>query len=307
MASYTITIYVEDITSVIAVFNKVRIYRSTTGTEAGRALYDTFNLVEGTSVYDWLDTSGAASYVAWFTYYNSYTFVESGYSDPIQYGSGESDYVPGFSFSTRTYPEEYSLSYDEKLSVDLIRTYIGDGKGVKRDYVSSSSPCLYENVSADGYTYKLSSPPGWPLKVSINNSDFTTLTEPVVNGYEFLTFSGTLIPTTSGSLDVWYENFRHSDREVFWVYQNALAPPYVSTSSFTEDMKCLCAAIMLLQQELGKLMGESSGSFNLQGELSFNPEPVLREKRELLAKLKSDLKALVDESVSTSITGVLID
>jgi hypothetical protein len=215
MSTYTITIYVEDLTSVMALFNKIRIYRSTTGTEAGRALYDTFSLSAGSSTYAWSDTLGNSSFVAWFTYYNSYTYTESGFSDPIQYGSGESDFVPGFSFVPRTFPEEYSLSYEEKLSVDVIRSYIGDDKKVKRDYISPTNSCFVDNVSTDGYTYKMASSPGWPLKISINNCSYTSLSEPLVNGYEYLTFSGTVVPTTSGIMDLWYEQFRHSDRRYF--------------------------------------------------------------------------------------------
>jgi hypothetical protein len=54
-------------------------------------------------------------------------------------------------------------------------------------------------------------------------------------------------------------------------------------------------------------MGETSGSFTLQGELSYNPEPLLRQKKEDLLELKKKLKEIVDEMVVATITGVRID
>jgi hypothetical protein len=64
---------------------------------------------------------------------------------------------------------------------------------------------------------------------------------------------------------------------------------------------------MLLQQEIAKLMGETSGSFSLQGEISYNPEPLLREKRALIEAIKKKLGELAGEVTTSFITGVRVD
>jgi len=54
-------------------------------------------------------------------------------------------------------------------------------------------------------------------------------------------------------------------------------------------------------------MGETSGSFILASELSYNPDSLLRNKRALLIDLEGKLKGLIDEAISVNIVGVRID
>lgn len=310
MATYTLTIYVEDISTVIQSFNQVRIYRSVTGNQADRALYSSFSLVSGQSTYEWTDSSGAAAYVAWFTYYNSSTLAESGYSDSMQYGAGDEEYVPGFSFSYATYPDEYSISYDDSVIVDNIRMHIGDPKSVKRDYVNPAAESLYANVANDYTTYILNEPPGWPFKVILDDVSYETLANPIVNGYEYLTFSGTTISTSSGVLDVWYENFRHSDREILHTYYNTDIPSPLTSANVTTEAKKLAAAIAILESELRNLMGSVDGSFAISGDTSFDPSSVLRARREDLNKLRTKLKDLIDDITDHgfyNLTGIRIE
>jgi len=305
MASFTLTISVTDITSVIALFDKVRVYRSVTGNEADRVLFDSFDLVAGQTTYTWTDLNALSTYVAWFTYFNSSTLAESGFSDPLQYGDASQEFVPGFGYLYTTYPVEYSLEFSEKQIVDDIRLLIGDRKQVKRDYVSIDTN--YENVSEDGTTYRFSDPPGWPLQVTLDGNEYTSLIEPVVNGYEFLTFSGTSISTVTGTLDVWWESFRNSDTQVFWAYINAIKPPWLSNAQFTTTIKTYVAAVSLLETELRNLMGQTSGSFRLDGELSYDPSSVLAERRKDLDDLRKQLDEILEDAVSGSFSGVRID
>ena len=306
MAIYLTTIYVEDIAGVILLFDSVRIYRSTSGSDIDRVLYDSFSLVAGQVAYEWIDNNGASSYVIWSTYFNSGTLAESSYSAPILYGEDTDRYVPGFNFISTTYPVEYSLTSDDIYAVDKIRFFVGDQKTVKRDYVSSNCSDGYVNVSDDGYSYQLTER-GWPLKVIKDGIEHISRTNPIVNDYSFLTFSGIQISTVSGILDVWYEGFRHSDRELFKIYNSASAPPRVTLVDFTDEMRIIVSSVGILKSEVSRLMGESTGSFNLQGELSYNPEPLIRQKREHIKDLEQQLAEMVSDTNQFLLTGVRLD
>ena len=71
---------------------RIRIYISTTGLEADRALHDTIPLDPDTSTY-YYDTTGTDTYVAWYTYYNVATTDESNFSGPIKFGTADQWYV----------------------------------------------------------------------------------------------------------------------------------------------------------------------------------------------------------------------
>ncbi|HEC67149.1 MAG TPA: hypothetical protein ENI23_17870 [bacterium] len=306
MASYVLTIFVPDISAVTALFDTIRIYRSTTGKVSDRTLYNTIALVVGTNSYDWTDASGESSYVVWFTYFNSTSLNEGGFSDSILYGTAGQKFMPGFSFSDATYPEEHSLYFTDQTTVDKIRDYIGDYKTVKRDYVSSTSGG-FERVSEDEYSYRLSDPPGWPLKVTLDSVAYTTLSDPVVDGYEFVTFSGNTISTVSGILDIWYESHRFSDREILKAYLSEPPPPPMTASTVTTNMLRLATSITLLEVELRQLMGSTAGSWNLQSELSYNPDPILRARQTDLVTLRKKLENLIDSTLLISMEGIRID
>ena len=73
------------------------------------------------------------------------------------------------------------------------------------------------------------------------------------------------------------------------------------------EMLRLSAAISIIREELVQLMGETSGSFTLVDELSYNPEPLLKQKRLLLKDLEGKLDELIDEAVAANVTGVRVD
>lgn len=302
-----LTIYISDTSAVLAAgYDSVKVYRSDyeTGYFSEITNASTRPAVTISSKYiNYEDNTYYGTSSAWYktSYYNSVSAAESSLSSATRGIAVEQTAL------VATYPAEQNLTSTDRYNVDRIRYYIGDEKKTNRDYVSSSCLAGYENVSADGTTYKIDSPKGWPLKVIKDSVEYTSRTNPAVVDYSFLTFSGTTISTISGTLDVWYESFRHSDREILDIFITTPEPAYMSTSTTTSEMYQISAAITILEMELRQLMGETSGSFTLQGELSYNPEPLLRQKKEDLLELKKKLKEIVDEMVVATITGVRID
>jgi len=298
-----ITVFVSSPDSTLASYDKIKIFRSNFEdgyfTEISTAITRP-SIVSTAKYYTFEDENGTSS--SWYktNYFNSSTLAESAISTASQGIEREEEYV------NPSYPVEITLTSSDEYYVDLIRTYIGDPRVIKRDYVSSTAGS-YDNVSADGLTYKLSDGRGWPTRVIKDSVEYTSTSNPQVHDYQFLTFSGTTISTASGVVDVWYENFRHSDREILKIYNDTPLPPYVTTVNATTEIYLLNAAIMLLQQEITQLMGETSGKFDLKGELSYDPEGLLKQKKSMIDSLRGKLKEVTDEAVTGSISGVRID
>lgn len=298
-----VTLYVENITSILTSYDSIKVYRSSY--EDGVFLEVTTDstrpvLTSSAAYYNFEDVSGTPS--SWYktSYYNTSTLEESGLSTAMHGIEVEREHI------TSTYPAEISLTSTDSYNIDAIRYYIGDEKKVLRDYISPQCLAGYESVSSDGTTYETASR-GWPLKIIKDSYEYTSSSNPYVTDYKYITFSGTQISTATGTLDMWYESFRHSDREILKVYSASVPPPYVSTVNFSSEMNRIVAAITILESEIAQLMGETSGSFNLQGELSYNPEPLLRQKQEFLKRLKDKLDELTDELTAAVIEGVRID
>ncbi len=251
--------------------------------------------------YNFEDLTGTSS--SWYktSYFNSGSEDESSLSTAAKGIEIEQEHV------NSTYPAETALTSSDSFDVDRIRYYIGDSKIVKRDYISPTCTNSYQAVSDDGYTIQLENR-GFPLIVVKDGVEFTDSSNPIVIDYNFLTFSGTTtISTSSGVVDVFYESFRHSDREILKVFNTTSAPPYVSTASLTDEMVRISSAVTIIRAEIARLLGESSGKIELVGELKFDPEGLLKQKRSLLVELKDKLKELVEEVVSNSIEGVRVE
>jgi hypothetical protein len=302
-----VTIYISDPTAVIALgYNCIKIYRSDyeNGYFSEITSASTRPIISVSSKYiNYEDTTVYGTSSAWYktSYYNNITLAESSLSTASQGIAVEQTSL------VSTYPVEVNLTSTDRFNVERIRYYIGDEKRTYRDYVSPSCLAGFENVSSDGSTYSFEHPKSWPLKVVKDSVEYPSSSNPIVVGYSMLTFSGTSISTASGTLDVWYDSFRHSDREILDIYNTTPEPPYMTTATTTSDMYHINASITILEMELRQIMGETSGSFSLVGELSYNPEPLLRQKKEDIADLKKKLKELTDEMSSAMITGVRID
>lgn len=77
---------------------RIRIYRSITGLEDDRVLYDTISMAAHTGesvwTYEYDDVDGNDGYAAWFTFFHAGTEAESGYStQPLIYGTASTNYV----------------------------------------------------------------------------------------------------------------------------------------------------------------------------------------------------------------------
>jgi hypothetical protein len=96
MATIRVTITVEDITDTMLLFDKIKVYRSTTG-EGGAYVEITgvatrIDLVAGKSVYEYVDGAGDPEYWYKSSYFNSVSSTESSLSAAIQ-GSEDPLYI----------------------------------------------------------------------------------------------------------------------------------------------------------------------------------------------------------------------
>lgn len=91
--TFKLGLVVDRLANVLTLFDTVQVWRSTTGLEVDRVLYDDFDLVAGQSSYDYDDIAGAEGYVAWFRYYNTSNGNYSGFEGPVYYGNGGFMYV----------------------------------------------------------------------------------------------------------------------------------------------------------------------------------------------------------------------
>jgi len=304
-----LSINVTDIDQVIMVYHYIRIYRSLEqGTHAELGTYEHLAFVTlqpDQSVYYYDDIQGTPDYWYRSSYYTSDT-IESSLSSPAQ-GTAPDIY------HTVTYPEEVDFDWEDYVIVRKIRRLIGDFKGIKRLYiVDEDTSCQY--IHEDGKTVELGEK-GWPVSISLYYEgqpveEKTSLTDPVVQGYKYLTFSGTLdqgsgLPT----IDIWYYDFKFSDLEVYEAYGDAMVPAQVPTSMVTQDHLILQAAIDLLENMTSDDM-TADGAQIRDDQTLYDPSPGLRERDKTIGRLKARLDDLITETIRNQIilhTGVLID
>jgi len=298
-----LTITVADITATIAAgYTYILVYRSTlqaSGFYEISTLDSQILLVAGTSSYIFTDATGTTKH--WYT-----TTFYDGTSESTASAAFMGDFVDN-SYSSITYPEEADFTEDDFYVVDRIRLYIGDQKEITRDYVSATTG--YDSVSEDGYTYTLSNPKGWPVKVVLDGVSYTTLDEPTVEDYQFITFSGVQINTTSGTLDVWYSHFRFSDIAVLTAY-NGLTPPYpLSATQVTFELEAVTTAIDLLSAELRLFGATSSSEVDIYQEIRINPGYGYQTRLNDITDLKKKQQRIIDDILnqSPSLYGVRID
>jgi len=303
-----LTIRVTDIENVMLLYSYIRIYRSDArdGTYSHLAFVP---LVPGQSEYIYDDITGTPDYWYKSSYYRDES-MESALSDPAQ-GTAPTLYTGA------TYPNEIDFDTDQSTIIRKIRRYIGDFKGLSRIYLEDGEDRSCNYISEDNKTLELDEK-GWPVYISLHSlsSDTTIektdLNDPVVQGYKYLTFSGTLMSGTQCVYDiinVWYYTFKYSDREVYEAYGDAMIPPNVPTDSVTQDHLILQASIDLLENMTSEDMTEDGATIRDDQSL-YDPSPGLRERDKTIGRLKDILDALIDESIKNAIiaqTGVLID
>lgn len=287
-----LTIYVDDIDAVISVFTHIRLY--TSDAEDGTyAHLDYIALVAGQSTYEYTHIAGTAD--TW--YKSSYwsTSTESSLSDAVQGTEAELYHYP-------TYPSEVSFSSSEKVIIRKIRRLIGDNNEVERLYLDGDefiSHTMEDNQTVDWDNY------GWPVYILLNGNEKTSLSDPVVQGYKYLTFSGTL-DTSTDVIEVWYYSFKFSDRQVYETYDDTLIPAGLTSSTVTQDHLILQAAIDLLESMTNEDMVDDGAV--IRDDMSvYDPSPGLKERDKSVKRLQKRLDDLIKQYMMAGLGGVLID
>jgi hypothetical protein len=262
--------------------------------------------------YYFTDADGSAS--DWYIsrYYSSSTDATSGWSDPVL---GE----PGDIFNNPQFPVEVVYGTSDQMIIDRIRLYIGDPKGLRREYGDEA----LSSIHSDGKTYEMDEK-GWPAYINMGGVQFTETSQVTVNGYRFLRFSSYIDETcttctgivnlcgeditkeVTNGVDIWYYTFRHSDREIMEAYDNCPPPPPLTSTTATSQAYMLQTAIDLVTQELWEDATEDGAKIADEGS-TYDPSPGLDVREDLLDKLKKQLDDLVRILMLQGISGVLID
>lgn len=299
-----LTIEVTNIALVISLYD--RIYIDTSTAEAGTYTFiDSIVLVAGVSTYTYDHTAGTSD--TWYrsSFFNTSTSARSSYSASVK---GTSPTL----FTTISYPVEFDFDATEELTIRNIRRLIGDPKGLTRLYIDGTDDlnCTSVSILEDNKTIEMEET-GWPVYIAVDGTEFTTLGDPVVQGYMYLTFSGSAF-TGSEVIEIWQHTFRLSDRQVHQAYSDAMVPPLVSVDCVTVDHLMLQAAIDLLE---GLLMEDSMQDMALirDDQTMFDPsagQAALRERGKAIDRLRKQLDRLVKECIKSDmlgLEGVLLD
>jgi hypothetical protein len=287
-----LTIYVDDITTVMSVFTHIRLY--TSSEENGSYTHlDYIALVGGQSVYEYTHVAGTSD--TW--YKSSYWSVstESSLSDPVQGADAELYHYP-------TYPTEVSFSTSEQSLIRKIRRLIGDNKAVERMYLDGDE--FISALKEDDKTVDIDDR-GWPVYITVNDVEKTSYQDPVVQGYKYLTFSGTL-DSDSDVVAIWYYSFKFSDREIYQAYSDAMIPPGLTSTSVTQDHLILQSAIDLLQNMYAEDAVDDGAVIRDDMSL-YDPTPGLRQRDALIKRLQDMLDILVKQYMFSDVSGVLVD
>lgn len=294
-----LTIEVANVDIIMLTYNYIRIY--TSDAEYGTyTLLSSIPLRAGVSVYNYLHIDGDSD--TWYrsSYYNTLTLDEGSLSNAVR---GDEPTI----FHDPTYPVEYEFTAHEKTIIRKIRRLIGDLIQLRRIYSTGDEFCT--SIEADEHTINLGEK-GWPVYISINNMEYTSLDDPVVQGYQYLTFSGSLVIDDQNPLvNIWFYTFQYSDREIYEAYGDAMIPPLVPANCVSEDHLMLQAAIDLLEN-LAAMDIVTDGAMIRDDQTIYDPAAGLRERSKLIDRLRKQLDRLVEECIKQGllgIEGVLID
>ncbi len=292
-----LTVQVSDITTVMVVYDVIRIYRSDTR-DGAYTVIGTVTLVAGVSDYVYTDSDGTPDNWYKSTYYNTSNSNESSFSNAVRGTTAI--------FHDVTYPPEYVFDTAEQLITRRIRRYIGDLKGLGRAYIDQETGEDCSNILEDNRTLDMVDKM-WPVYVVVDGQEFTTLTDPVVQGYQYLTFSGTLVSGTQTKLiEVWYHTFKFSDREVYEAYGDAMIPAGLTATSVTQDHLILQAAIDMLEN-MAQEDSVDDGAVIRDDQTLYDPSPGLLEREKAIKRLRKMLDDLIIQYRFYGLEGVLID
>lgn len=305
-----ISITVTSPSAVGALFNQLLIFRAPAA--SGPYTQITAISLTGAETYTYCDLTSTPALYYKAQYYHSTSMVSSTFSEVAQETGIFSEYtVPT---TTATYPPEIALSADDREIVESIRITLGDLGIIERDVFDSSDPqaavSCQAQISNDQCTWELIEWKGWPQKVVLNGTEKTSINDPQVVGYRFLTFSGGTACIT-GSLDVLYNSFRFSDREILLAYDrsvNLLVSCGLPETLITTEMRIMQAAILLLEGELREIR---HGAFAIRdGDTSFDNSRTLEGRTLDLNDLKQKIRELIEcarYNAAYNLTGCRID
>jgi len=292
-----LTVQVADINSVMLVYNRIRIYKSDER-EGTYIAIGTIVLIAGTPNYSYSDADGTPDNWYKSTYYNSSSSIESEFSNAVR-GTSTLYHVV-------TYSPEFTFDTSEQTLLRKIRRYIGDFKGLERLYVEQETGEACSSILEDNKTIDLAEK-GWPVYISIDNVQYTTAQDPIVQGYQYLTFSGTLISgTETKTIEIWYNTFKFSDREIYEAYADAMIPPGLTADTVTQDHLILQASIDLLENMTSEDMVDD-GAVIRDDQTLYDPSPGLKERDKTIKRLKKMLDLAVEQYRFYGLEGVLID
>ena len=312
--SIRLTVIVDNIETVLLVYDRIQIQRATNEEMTDAALLTDLGVVNGnlnyitlltnTSSYVAVDSTGTASNWYQSRYYNStISGTYSGWSDPVKGEAGDLFYDP-------CRAREVDMSDEEQLVVDEIRRLIGDPLDVRREYGEEAA----SSIHPDGMTYELDEK-GWPICVTMGGEQYVESTNPTINGYRYLIFDeciDTIEVVCSGScdytrgVDIWYYTFRWSDREILEAYDSCPPPPPLSTSNATSQAYILYTAKRLLQSENWHDAIEDGAEITDEG-TRYNPTPGFNFRKALLDDLNDQLDDIVQSLILKGIEGVRVE
>lgn len=328
-----ITFNVQNLDTVLQVYDQIELIRyNTTTTDPPDA-----PIGQPVALTDWTVVSGTAEFPVpvelqvgdyvyaaydpdgedtdWYSsrYSNSITGDYSAWSTPILGTEGDLLYDP-------IYPsEDNSYTAEEQAIIKRIRIYIGDPIGLTREFGEEALSSLHP----DGKTFELAEK-GWPVYIMMGGKGFTSKTNPAVNGYRYLKFQERVddicyacleeenlcgdveSKLMTKAVDIWYNTFRHSDKQILNAYDTCPPPPGLTSNNTTSQAYMLQTAIDLITKELIEDASED-GAIVKDGETHYNPEPGLKIRKDLLDDLKKQLDDVVKTLIMAGITGVLID
>lgn len=293
-----LTIVVDDLGAVLDLFTHIRIYSSSSEDGTYESIgYE--QLVAGQTGYNFYDADGTAT--TWYKASYWSTTAESSTSDPVQ-GS------VGTLYHYATYAPEVGYGGADAEIIRIIRRYIGDQQKLDRVYISDEdSSCTY--IQSDGRTVDMGMR-GWPAYIQLTPAsgipyEKTTLTDPYVQGYRYLTFSGILDADTA-VVDIWFYSSKFSDREIYEAYGDTMIPPMLNSSNVTRDHLVLQASIDLLEN-MANEDAVDDGAMIRDDASVYDPNPGLKVRDAAIKRLRKQLDALVKQYMFVGAGGVLLD
>jgi len=296
-----ITITIDDPVAALQFFNQLLIYRTNDGNSTVNGPFsilamETLDRVTTQFVFEDVTSDPTLYYKAQF--YNSNTMATSVFSELAQEKAIYKEY--SLPTNTATYPPEITLSEQDRTIVESVRVTVGDVGLIENDYFNSSDRAEQFNfmgqISADKLTWELVNFKGWPQKVIVNGVEKTNLFDPQVIGYRFLTFSG-VQPVITGTLSVYYNHFRFSDREILLAFSranNLLISIALDPGNITSEMLIMQASIMLLE---GEIREDIQSAVRIKdGDTEYDNTGIIVARTEDLADLKRKMKELLDRA-----------